>query len=239
MANRALAALFICAVVLGNVSAASAQEPFPVPVFVTHLETPPLPPLSPDAHEAAISQAKSEMFKVAAQLRKMHGDKTKNWPPEVWKEFYVAEDASTLAVARQDYQPVETRLGLADSVQDFLRGAAGNKRMTMVTTADEASLVVQITGRRRVSAPGPTDGRYFVRFRLAPGAKMAPERFHELTYDYKWNNAWTKLIAHPTDPSPFVDLEVGSPASWKNAADGVQGAVVVFIHDRMEPKKKK
>ena len=73
----------------------------------------------------------------------------------------------------------------------------------------------------------------------APGAKMPAERFHELTYDYKWNNAWTKLIAHPTDPSPFVDLEVGSPASWKNAADGVQGAVVVFIHDRMEPKTKK
>ena len=239
MASRALVAFVIFAVVLGNVSAAGAQEPFPVPVFVTHLQTPPLPPLSADAHEAAISQAKAEMFKVAEQLRKMHGDKTKNWPPEVWKEFYVAEDASTRAVARRDYQPAETRLRLADSVEDFRRGAGGNKRMTMVTTADEASLVVQITGRRRVSAPGPTDGRYFVRFRLAPGAKMPPERFHELTYDYKWNNAWTKLIAHSTDASPYVDLEVGSPASWKNGADGVIGAVVVFIHERMEPKTKK
>jgi hypothetical protein len=68
---------------------------------------------------------------------------------------------------------------------------------------------------------------------------MSPERFHELTYAYKWNNAWTKLIAHPHDPAPYLDLEAGSPASWKNAADGVTGAVVVFIHDRMERKTKK
>lgn len=240
MADRALVAFLIFVVLFGNVPAGGAQEPFPVPVFVTHLETPPLPPLRPDAHEAAIRQTRAEMFKVAEQLRMKHGDKTKNWPREVWKEFYVAEDASTLAVARRDYQPAETRRALADSVADFLRSAGGgNKRMTMVTSADEAALVVQITGRRLVPSADAMDGRYFVRFRLTPGAKMRPERFHELTYGHKWANAWTKLIAHPTDPSPYVDLEAGSPASWRNAADGVQGAVNMFIHERIEPRKKK
>lgn len=240
MSHRALVAFLVFVVLLGNVSAGGAEEPFPVPVFVTHLATPPLPPLRPDAHEAAISQTKAEMFKVAERLRKIHGDKTKNWPREVWREFHVAEDASTLAVARRDYQPAETRLALADSVADFLRGAGGgNKRMTMVTSADEAALIVQITGRRLVSSADAMDGRYFVRFRLAPGAKMRPERFHELTYDYKWSNAWTKLIAHPKDASPYVDLEAGSPASWRNAADGVQGVVNMFIHERMDPTRKK
>lgn len=239
MAHRALVAFLTFVVMFVTVPAGSAQEEFPVPVFVTHLETPSLPPLRPEAHEAAISQTRDEMFKVAEQLRKQHGDKTKTWPREVWREFYVAEDANTLAVARRDYQPPETRLGLADSVEDFLRGAGENKGMTMVTTADEASLVVQITGRRRISAPGPTDNRYFIRFRVTPGAKMSSERFHELTYGYKWNNLWAKLIAHPKDPSPYVDLEAGSPASWKNCAASVRAVVGAFIRERMDPTRKK
>jgi hypothetical protein len=239
MAHRGVVTLLIFVVTLVTVPAGRAQEPFPVPVFVTELETPPLPPLRPEAHEAAISQTREEMLKIAERLRKQHGDKTGNWPPEVWKEFYVAEDANTLAVAHRDYQRPETRLGLADSVEDFRRGAGGNKGMTMVTTAEEASLVVQITGRRRISAPGPTDNRYFIRFRLTPGAKMSPERFHELTYGYKWNTPWAKLIAHPKDPSPYVDLEAGSPASWKNGAGLVRAVVDAFIKERVDPAKKK
>lgn len=219
--------------------AGRAQEPFPVPVFVTTLETPPLPPLKPEQHEAEYKRTRSEMFALAEKLRKEHGDKTSNWPPEVWKEFYVAEDAHTLAVARRDYQPRETRLSLEDSVADFLRGAAGHKGMTVVTTADEAALVVQIVGRRRSSPPGITDNSYFIRFRLLPGAKMTAERFHELTYGYKWNNIWTKLVAHPTGASPYIDLEAGSPASWKNCAASVRAIVDFFIRERMDPSRKK
>lgn len=230
-------ALYLLLVLL--VAPARAQEAFPAPVFVTHLETQPLPPLKLAEHEAAISRTHAEMFAVAKQLLKQHGDKTSAWPPEARDVSYDAQDAHTLAVARRDYQPPETRLDLADSVEDFLRDAGRNKGMTMVTSADEASLVVQITGRRRISAPGPTDNRYFVRFRLVPGAKMTVERFLELTRDYQWDTLWAKRIAHPKDASRHVDLEAGSMASYKNCAAMVRGIVDGFIRTRMDPTKKK
>ena len=216
-----------------------ALEAFPVPVFVTQRETQPLPPLKPEVHEAAIRQTRNEMFAVAEQLRKQHGDKTKAWPPDVWKLFYVAEDAHTLAEARRDYEAPETRLGLADSVEDFVRGAGANKGMTMATSADDASLLVQIIGRRRASAPGPTDNRYFIRFRLLPGAQMTGARFLELTQGYKWDNPWSKLIAHPKDASGYFELEAGSPASYKTCAGMVRATVEWFIRAQMDPAKKK
>ena len=216
----------------------SAQEALPLPVFVTVVETKPLPPLRPEQHEATINGTRTEMYDRASQLRKQHGDKTSNWPPEVWKEFYLAEDAHTMAVARRDYQAPETRLGLADSVEDFLRGVGDkNKEMTMVSSADQASLVVPIIGRRRIVPKDVTDNRYFIRFRIAPGGTMTPARFHELTYGHKWNNLWTKLLAHPTDASPYVELEAGSPASYKNCAASVRAIVQSLIHERLAKKK--
>jgi hypothetical protein len=179
------------------------------------------------------------MFAVAAQLRKQHGDKTSAWPPEVWKVFYVAEDANTLAVARRDYEAPETHLGLADSVEDFVRGASTNKAMTVVTGVDEASLVVRIIGRRRASASGPTDNRYFIRFRLAPGGKMTGPRFLEVTQGYKWDTLWSKVIAHPKDASGYFELEAGSPASFKNCAALLRAVIEGFIKTRLDPAKKK
>ena len=64
-----------------------AQDLWPVPVFVTHLETPLPAPLKPEQHEAAFKRTRDEMFAVAAQLRKEHGDKTSQWPPDVWQIF--------------------------------------------------------------------------------------------------------------------------------------------------------
>ena len=206
-----------------------ALDAFPVPVLVTQLETQPLPPLKPEVHEAAIKQTRAEMFAVAEQLRKQHGDKTSAWPPDVWKLFYVAEDAHTLAVARRDTK--RPKRASASQIPRRISSAvpAANKAMTMVTSAEDASLVVQIIGRRRASASGPTDNRYFIRFRLGPGAQLTAARFLELTQGYKWDNLWTKVIAHPKDGSGYFELEAGSPASYKNCA-GMVRAIVEWVH---------
>lgn len=124
-------------------------------------------------------------------------------------------------------------------MEDFLRGAGGNKGMTMVRSAEEAPLVVQITGRRRTSPPGPTDNRYFIRFRLLPGGKMSGERFLELTRGYKWNDLWSKLIARAKDGSGYVDLEAGSMASYKNCTGMVRVIVERFIRAQLDPATKK
>ncbi|HEX5216037.1 MAG TPA: hypothetical protein VFV98_11285 [Vicinamibacterales bacterium] len=211
------------------VPAISAQQPLPMPVFVTSLETKPLPPLKPEQHEAAIRQARDEMFAVAEKLRAQHGEKTKEWPLEVWKIFHVAEDARSLATARRDYQASETQLGLDSSVEDFLRGASGNKAMTIAKSAAEAAWIVQITGRRRTEPPGITDNRYFIRFRLSPGASTRDDRFVALAHTYKWNEIISKVLARPKDPSGYIDLEAGSMASYKNCAAAVRAVVEQFI----------
>jgi hypothetical protein len=216
-----------------------ALEQLPVPVFVTTVETPALPPLEPEVHKAAIKQARDEMFNVAEQLRKQHGQKTSDWPPEVWNLFYVAEDTHLLAIARRDYEAPESRLGLADSVEDVVRGASSNKALSMATAGEGASLVVQIVGRRRAPASGPTDNRYFIRFRVAPGAKLTRARFVELTQGYKWDSPWSKVLAHPKSDAEYFELEAGSPASYKNCAGMMRSIVEGFVEARMDDVKKR
>jgi hypothetical protein len=227
----ALALLFLAAQL-------PAQESLPVPVFVTHLETPLPAPLKPEQHEAAFKRTRDEMFAVAAQLRKEHGDKTSQWPPDVWKIFNDAEDTHMMTAARRDYERAETQLALADSVDDFIRGAAANKGMTLVKSAEEASLVVQITGRRYASKADVYDPKYFIRVRLSPGAKMTTERFVELTQGYKWTSVFSKAFSRPKPGAMWVDLEAGSPASYKNGAGIVRSVIDSFIRATMDPAKK-
>jgi hypothetical protein len=221
------------------VAALPAQESLPVPVFVTYLETPLPAPLKPEQHEAAFTRTRAEMFAVAAQLRKEHGDKTNQWPPEVWQIFNDAEDAHMMTVARRDYERPETQVALADSVEDFVRGAAANKGMTLVNSAEEASLVVQITGRRYARGADVYDPKYFIRFRLSPGAKMTAERFVELTQGYKWTSAFSKAFSRPKPGATWADLEAGTPASYKNGAGMVRFVVESFITATIDPAKKK
>jgi hypothetical protein len=229
----AVAAVFLIA------ANALAQETLPIPVFVTHLEAPPPPPLKPEQHLAAISNTRDEMFAVAAKLRKEHGDQTKQWPPEVWKIFNDAADVHWMAVARRDYEQPQTRLSLDDSVADFVRGAGGNRGMTLLQSADEAALVVQITGRRYAPGSDVYENAYFIRFRIAPGAKMSSERFIELTRDYNWTDGYTRTFSRPKDGAMYVDLEAGTPVSYRNGAGTVRAIVERFIRARMDPAKKK
>lgn len=216
-----------------------AQESLPVAVFVTHLETPLPAPMKPEQHEAAFKRTRDEMFAVAAQLRKEHGDKTSQWPPEVWKIFNDAEDAHMMTLARRDYERPDTQLAVADSVEDFVRGASANKSMTLVKSADEASLVVQITGRRYAPGADAFDPKYFIRYRLSPGANMTTERFMELTQGYKWSSVFSKAFSRPKPGAWWVDLEAGTLASYKNCAGMVRSVIEGFIKTTMDPAKKK
>lgn len=223
--------LYLIAGMLLLPAAAAAQETLPVPVFVTHLEPAPLPPLRPEAHETAARQTRAAMFELAERLRKEHGKKTAAWPADVWDTFYLAEDAHTIAVARRDYQPRETVLALDDSVEDIRRNR-GNKFMTLAAAPDQAVLVIQVTGRRRIPRTDVFENGYFIRFRLAPGPNLSMDRFLELTRGYNWNGAFSKLISRARTGTPYVDLEAGSPVSYKNCAAGVFGAVMRLIADR-------
>ena len=233
-------ALCLLAALSWVTGAGRAQVAFPIPVFITHLQLQPLPRLEPEQHLAAIKATRAEMFDVAAKLRKQHGNKTSAWPPEVWNVFHEAEAIHELAVARRDYEPPETQWALVDSVEDIRRSVLRSKfkEFTIAESAESAALVVQITGRRRASPPGIVDPRFFIRFRVRPGALMSGDRFLEATELYKWDSQWTKLIARPKDASGFVDLEAASPSAWRNCADLAISTVLWFIRNRLDPAKK-
>ena len=239
MPIRSVAAAFVLVLSLFVGSVAHAEQALPVPVFVTTLQTPLPPPMTPEEHTAAFNRTRTEMFDLGRKLRSEHGGKTSAWPRDVWKTFNDAEDAHTMTIARRNYEKRETQLALGDSQADFVRDATGSKGMTLVSSAADAAIIVEITGRRYASAGDPTDNHYFIRFRMRPGATLAGDRFLDLTWDYKWNDAWTQLYARPKDASGYLDMEAGSPVSYKNCAGTVRAIVERFIRSRMDPSRKK
>jgi hypothetical protein len=213
------------------------QDVLPVPVFVT-ARTFPLPPvLTAEQHGYAIKAAENDMFALAAQMRKEHGDKMESWPPAAIQAVDDKEDAWNRAKVRGYYETRDTQLGLDDSVQDFVRGAAKSKALTVATTADAAAFVVIITNRRYTSTDDITGNRYFIRFRLRPGGQMTGERFLALTAGYRWNQIWAQVLTRPHDASGFVELDAGSMASYKNCAASVRAVVEHLIWDRLGPPK--
>lgn len=231
-----LVALLLClvAAVPGG-----GQEVLPLPVFVTS-QTFPLPPvLTAEQHGYAIKAAQNEMFALAAQMRKEHGDKMESWPPEAVQAVDDKEDAWNRAKVRGYYETRNTQLGLDDSVQDFVRGAAKSKALTIANSADAAAFVVIITNRRYTPTDDITGNRYFIRFRLRRGGQMTGERFLGLTRGYRWNQVWAQVLTRPGDPSGFAELDAGSMASYKNCAASVRAVVERLIWDRVAPPKVK
>src|SRR5262245_13972535 len=217
-----------------------AQEALPLPVFVTTQKVPLPPVLTAEEHGVAIKAAQNEMFGLAERMRKEHGNKRQEWPPEAERAVEDAEDAYAAAQLRGYYETPETQLSLDDSVQDVIRGADKSKAMRVaVSGADEASLVIAITNRRYTPSDDITGDRYFIRFRLRPGGKMIGERFLELTRRYKWNALSSQVISRPKDASGFVELQAGSMASYRNCAATVRAIVESFIRQRLAPDKGK
>jgi hypothetical protein len=92
----------------------------PLPVFVAIVDDPQPPPLKLEQHAAAIDAAQNRMFGIATDLRKQHGNRQQDWPPEAVDAVYAAENVYKMAMARRDYQPANTRLSLDTVLADFV-----------------------------------------------------------------------------------------------------------------------
>jgi hypothetical protein len=225
---------------LAPVAPVIAQEAIPVPVHVTWKETPVPPPLKAEQHQAAITAAENNYWSTLDAMFKQHGKKQDTWPPAATSTVDDLHDAWGLAQARMYYQSRNTQLSLDDSVADFLRGAEKNKKMTMVSSVDDAALLVVLTGRRYSPGKDITDNSYFIRFRLMAGPKMTHERFLEYADGHKWYSVYSTLFARAKDPAPdYLDLEAGSMASYKNCAAAVRAIVETFVWQQMDPSYKK
>jgi len=225
---------------LAPVAPVIGQEAIPVPVHVTWKETPLPPPLTGEQYQAAITAAKNEYWSTLDAMFKQHGKKQETWPAAATSTVDDLHDAWGLAQGRMFYHSKDTQLALDDSVADFLRGAEKNKKMTVVSAANDAALVVVLTGRRYSPGKDITDNSYFIRFRLMAGPKMTHARFLEYTNAHKWYNTFTTLFARAKEATPdYLDLEAGSMASYKNCAAAVRAIVETFVWQQMDPSYKK
>ena len=232
-----LASATAAAALLATVTGA-AQAALPLKVYVTTIVLPPLPILTPDQHEQAITRARSQRTAEADRLRQQYGSKTKTWPTEAWDQFNRAEDAHARAVARAEYEPDVTRGLVDDSVKDVLKELRKSKVLTLATGADQADLVIGISGRRLTSPAVLTDNAYFVRFNLEPGALADRARVLEAMRRQEWEGQTTKVISRPWDTTEFADLEAASPFGMRQAGEWVVGMVERFARERFGPAKK-
>jgi hypothetical protein len=198
-------------------------------VFVTAVDEAP-PPATPRQLAAAIEAAQERMFAIASAARKDHGDRRQSWPAEAVDAVQVAENAYSLAVARRDYQPANTRLALDSVVEDLGREIGKSKLMAPIANRDGAALVLDVVGRRTAQTTGVTDARYFIRLRVRPGPTISEARFREASAQYRWGPDFlTKAFARPTAAAAYWDVEIGSPAAYKTAAAVARSVLDSFV----------
>jgi len=202
----------------------------PLPVFVAVVDDPQPPPLKPEQHAAAIDAAQNRMFAIAGELRKQHGNRQQDWPPDAIDAVYAAENVYKMAMARRDYQPANTRLGLDTVVTDLVTELGKSKLMTPAATRDGAALVFEVIGRRTAQTTGVTDAKYFIRLRIRPGPAMTEARLREASTTYRWGPDFlTKAFVRPTVAASYWDVEIGSPAAFKTAAAVARNVLEGFV----------
>jgi len=232
------ASTVLFSLLLVAISAASAVAQ-PLPVFVSAVVEPAPPRATAEQLAAAIETAQKRMFAIATAVRKEHGDKRQNWPPDTVDAVQAAENAYKLAIARRNYfpaethdrrPPVDTRLGLDSVVEDLGREIGKSKLMTPAATREAAALIIEVTGRRTAETTGVTDARYFIRLRLRPGPAMTEERFRDASGPYRWGPDFlTTAFVKPTASGAFWDAEIGSPAAFKTSAAVARTVLETFV----------
>jgi hypothetical protein len=191
---------------------------------------------------AAIKDAEKARKDLDKALKAQYGNKRDQWPEEAQNRYYDAEEAEALANADWAYRKVR-QMGLSDSAEDIRKslvgdGMAGRKdNVTLVTSRDEAQLIVEVNGRR--SANRGTSGgllalrddSYWISFLVKAGPQLTPEKFAAVppTYRFKRFGHTVWRLAMPRTDSPQWRFEAFGNQRWGNAANEASLLVEDFI----------
>jgi hypothetical protein len=126
-------------------------------------------------------------------------------------------------------------------VADVVKEIGKSKVLTLVASASEAHLALQIMGRRQTPklANRIFDNNHFVRSRLTPGTSADRKRALDAMYRHEWTRQTARLIARPRHAIDYADLEAGSPFGMKAADEWVAGMVERFAREQYDPAKRK
>lgn len=200
--------------------------------------------------DKATEKKLSDAIKAAGQTRKdlekalkaKHGKKREAWPPEIQDQMEDAEEAVALAVADWEYRKVKQE-GLSDTAEDVRKsiigdGTAGKKDyITLVSSAADAQLIVEVNGRRSGSSGAQggllalRDDLYWISFYVKPGPKLPVERFGAVPRTYRLRRAGyqARRLAIPRPDSPEWRFEAHGYQRWGAAANVASVVVEDFI----------
>lgn len=191
---------------------------------------------------AAIKDAETKRKDLEKSLKAQHGKKRDAWPQDAQDSMFDAEEAVALAQADYAYRKVKSD-GLADSAEDIRKAIAGEglsgekNRIQVVSSADEAQLIVEVNGRRS-SSSGATGGlmalrddQFYISFLLKAGPKLQAERFANVprTYRLRGVGATVYRLGVPKADAPWWRFEAYGTMKWGSAANGASKLVEDFI----------
>lgn len=228
--KRGLAAAVLGGYVLLSAVAGAQTSDKAMTVFVTAAEVVDVVKIDKETQkrlDAAIKAAQKARKDLDKALKAQHGNKRESWPQEAQDRYYDAEEAEALAEADWAYRRVKQE-GLSDSAEDIKKSLAGEgmagkkENVTIVTSRDEAQLIVEVNGRRSANtAGGYRDNQYWVSFLIKPGPRLSADRFAAVPRTYRFRrlgyNAWRLAIPRPESPAwrfeAYGDLRWGAAAN--------------------------
>jgi hypothetical protein len=191
---------------------------------------------------AAIKDAETKRKDLEKSLKAQHGNKRDAWPQEAQDSMFDADEAVGLAQADYAYRKVKSE-GLADSAEDIRKailgeGLSGEKNhIRVVSSADEAQLIVEVNGRRS-SSSGATGGlmslrddQFYISFLLKAGPKLPAERFAKVPHTYRLRGVGATVyrLGVPKPDAPWWRFEAYGTMKWGSAANGASKLVEDFI----------
>ena len=190
----------------------------------------------------AVKNASTARKALEKSLKAQHGKKREEWPEAARDQLDEAEETEAIANADWAYRKVKQE-GLTDTAEDIRKsivgdGTAGRKEhITLVDSAAEAQLIVEVNGRRS-SYSGATGGlmvlrddQFFISVLVKPGPKLSADAFAAVPRTYRLRRVGYQAfrLAVPRPDSPYWRFEPYGMMRWGAAANVASILVEDFI----------
>ena len=235
-----------CSTPTRQLTATVRAEAQPIRVFVTRVEAP-APPKPTEADRQAASAAYDVADKARNALEKtlkaQYGNKRDKWPADAQERLADAEEARDRANADWQYRAQAEVLdkSWASDIDRALTqsGLTGPKEhIKSAASANEAQLVVTVTGVRNPMAVINAAADRCLTFLLARGPKLSVEQSARLPRAYRPRRAQAKRLEGPSESSPVWRFEgcglhpyFREPEAIANIVDDFAGAHVAVLTD--------
>ena len=195
----------------------------------------------------AIKSASNARKALEKDLKARHGKKREAWPAEAQDKLEEAEETEAIASAEWAYRKVKQE-GLSDTAEDIRKsivgeGTAGKKdHITLVTSAADAELIVEVAGRRssygglNQGLMALRDDQFYINLVLKPGPKLPAERFAAVPKTYRMRRLGHQAfrLAQPRADAPFWRFESYGMMRWGAAANTASVLIEDFIDKNYE-----